>query len=388
MAVGPASIYDISATRKRFDVNKQIAQLIPDASPFAVFMMRARKKVVDSEKFYWYDEEPAPWWTTFSTEDAALAYDANQIVLDDVAHISEKDILKITETGEQLFVSAVNRQSKTVTVSRGYGSTNAATIAKGDTPHYILKLGNAMEENSLAPETRVDQPTERYNVTQEIRTPFDGSLRGEKIALRTSESERKRLRRRKALEHRLELERTMLFGELKDDQPARRRTTRGIMSFVEEGGNVYDFQGNRGLTEEEFELVCEMAFQYGSDKKLLVACPRIISQINQISAGKLTTEVGQKTYGVRIQKYLSAHGELNIVVSKTFSHGYDGMGLIVDMGHIYYRPLVGCDTKLDINLQENDRHGWLDEYWTEFGVEVHLPKAHTLIKGVARDESV
>jgi len=27
MAVGPASIYDISATRKRFDVNKQIAQL-------------------------------------------------------------------------------------------------------------------------------------------------------------------------------------------------------------------------------------------------------------------------------------------------------------------------------------------------------------------------
>ena len=319
---------------------------------------------------------------------AALAANATQIVLADVAHISAKDILKITETGEQLFVSAVNRNTKTVTVSRGYGSTKAAAIAKSDTPHYILKLGNAMEENSLAPETRVDQPTERYNVTQEIRTPFDGSLRGEKIALRTSESERKRQRRRKALEHRLELERTMLFGELKDDIPARRRTTRGIMSFVEEGGNVYDFQGNRVITEEEFELVCEMAFQYGSDKKLLVACPRIISQINQISAGKLTTEVGQRTYGVRIQKYLSAHGELNIVVSKTFSHGYDGMGLIVDMGHIYYRPLVGCDTKLDINLQENDRHGWLDEYWTEFGVEVHLPKAHTLIKGVAGRDRV
>ena len=387
MAVGPASIYDISATRKRFDVNKQIAQLIPDASPFAVFMMRARKKVVDSEKFYWYDEEPAPWWTTFSTAAAPLAANATKIVLADVAHISAKDILKITETGEQLFVSAVDRATKTVTVSREYGSTPAAVIAQSNTPHYILKLGNAMEENSLAPETRVDQPTERYNVTQEIRTPFDGSLRGEKIALRTSESERKRLRRRKALEHRLELERTMLFGELMDDVAGRRRTTRGIMSFVEEGGNVYDFQG-RGLTEEEFELVCEMAFQYGSDKKLLVACPRIISQINQISAGKLTTEVGQKTYGVRIQKYLSAHGELNIVVSKTFSHGYDGMGLIVDMGNIYYRPLVGCDTKLDINLQENDRHGWLDEYWTEFGVEVHLPKAHTLIKGVARDAIV
>ena len=58
MAVGPASIYDISATRKRFDVNKQITQLALDASPSAVVMMR-RKKVVDSEKFYWYDEEPA-----------------------------------------------------------------------------------------------------------------------------------------------------------------------------------------------------------------------------------------------------------------------------------------------------------------------------------------
>lgn len=376
MAVGPLSIYDISNQRKQFDVDKEIARLIPDVSPFTVFMMRARKKVVDSEKFFWYDEEPAPWWTQINK---VGGYDtvATNLVLDSVDHISAKDILKITRTSEQLFVTAVDRATKTVTVVRGYGETAAAAINDDD---WVLKLGNAMEENSLAPEARVDQPTEHYNVTQEIRTPFNGSLRSTKIALQTAESERQRLRRRKAIEHRLEIERTLLFGELKDDVANKRRTTRGVISFVKEGGNVYNV--GKPLTEAEFELICEMAFQYGDGPKLLVACPRIISQINQFSAGKLQTEVGQNTYGVQITTYLSAHGRLRIVESRTFEKGYDGMGVIVDMKNIYYRPLNGCDTKLDINLQENDRHGWLDEYWTEFGVEVQLAKTHTLITGV------
>ncbi len=376
MAVGPGSIYDISTQRKRFDVDKEIARLIPDASPFTVFMMRARKETVNSEKFFWYDEEPAPWWTQINN---VAGYDAvaTALVLDTVDHISVKDILKITRTSEQLFVSAVDRVTKTVTVVRGYGETAAAAITDND---WVLKLGNAMEENSLAPEARVDQPMEYYNVTQEIRTPFNGSLKSTKIALQTSESERQRMRRRKAIEHRLEIERTLLFGELKDDVSNKRRTTRGVLSFVKAGGNVYTV--GKPLTEAEFELICEMAFQYGGDRKLLVACPRIISQINQFAAGKLQVEVGAKTYGVQIMTYLSAHGRLRIVESRTFEKGYDGMGAIVDMSNIHYRPLNGCDTKLDINLQENDRHGWLDEYWTEFGVELKLAKTHTLIQNV------
>lgn len=376
MPVGPLSIYDISSQRKRFDVDKEIARLVPDVSPFTVFMMRARKQTVDSEKFFWYDEEPAPWWTQI---DNVAGYDAvtTSLKVDSVDHISVKDVIKVTRTSEQMFVSAVDRVTKTVTVVRGYGETAAAAIVDND---WVLKLGNAMEENSLAPEARVDQPTEHYNVTQEIRTPFNGSLKATKIALQTSQNERQRLRRRKGVEHRLELERTLLFGELKDDTTNKRRTTRGVISFVKEGGNVYNV--GKPLTEAEFELICEMAFQYGEGPKLLVACPRIISQINQFSAGKLKTEVGQNTYGVQITTYLSSHGRLRIVESRTFEKGYDGYGVIVDMSNIKYRPLNGCDTKLDINLQENDRHGWLDEYWTEFGVEVHLAKTHTLITGV------
>src|SRR5690606_40300328 len=86
-----------------------------------------------------------------------------------------------------------------------------------------------MEEFSSAPETKVAQPVKEYNYTQIFRRPFDQSMTSEREALRTSETERARLRRDQALEHRLDIERALLFGERKEDVANKRRMTGGLL---------------------------------------------------------------------------------------------------------------------------------------------------------------
>lgn len=192
-------------------------------------------------------------------------------------------------------------------------------------------------------------------------------------------SERVRLRRLKGLEHRLDIERIILFGEKKEDTIDKRHTTEGILSRITT--NAYDANGV--LTESEFETnFCEPLFRYGSSQKLLVASSRLLSVINQFAAGKLQVVPKEQTYGVRLTRYISAHGDLLIVKSNVLEKGYAGYGFGLDMENIKYRPLQTRDTKLRTNIQANDLDGWKDEYLTEFGVEVRLEKTHGVIYGV------
>lgn len=305
----PVLTYDIDKDRRDIDVSSDIARLIPDDSPFAVLLMRSRKKVTETAEFKWFDEEPGGWWTQINY---ASGYNnsATSLVVDDASIFASKDVVKVPRTGEVMFVTAVNTTTQTITVVRGYGVTAAAALNDND---WLVRIGNAMEEFSNAPQPKLKQPSKVTNYTQIFRTPFDESMTSASETLKTAESERTRLRRLKALEHRLDMERAFLFGEPKEDVTNKRRMTGGLLSFIQT--NVYDAGGT--LTEAEFENFCEMLFQYGSSRKLLICSPRVLSVINQFAQGKLMTEVGEDTYGVRLTRYMSSHGDLYLVKSRT-----------------------------------------------------------------------
>jgi len=119
-------------------------------------------------------------------------------------------------------------------------------------------------------------------------------------------------------------------------------------------------------------------FTYGSDEKTLFACPLLISKINSWAKGKLEIIQADKdrTYGLNIIRYLTPHGMLNIVRHPLFVQGYDGLSIALDMDNVKYRPLRGRDTTLRTNIQNNDADGRKDEYLTEAGLEIKLPKTH------------
>ena len=151
--------YDIDRERRDIDVSKDIARLLPDETPFAAILMRARKENTNTAEFVWFDEEPGGWW---AKAEAALV-DATDIVVDDASLFAQHDIIKVPRTGEVMFVTASDLDTDTITVVRGYGTTAAAAL---DADDWIMRMGNAMHEGSNAPDVKVKQPKKFVNYTQ------------------------------------------------------------------------------------------------------------------------------------------------------------------------------------------------------------------------------
>lgn len=358
----------IDRERRDLDVSKKIARYHPDATPFAVILMRARKEPTMSNYFYWYDSDLPEWWAHVDANDD-ISDSTTLIPVNDASIFRAKDVWKVPATDEVLFVEEVINTpgTKQIKVVRGYGTTTPAIIPKDAD---LMRMGNAMEEFSRAPESRIHQPTKGENYTQIFRTPFDQSMTSNMEHLKTSETERNRLRRDKAIEHRLDMERAFIFGEPKQDPNVARQTTAGVLHFIKD----QKFTSNVAFNEDVFENFCEFLFSKGSDKKLLICSHTVGAEINKFAANRIETRSGEETYGLRLKQYKSFHGDLFIVPSKTFERKYGGLVLGLDIQNIYYRPLR--DTKLRANIHNNDEDGWRDEYLTEAGIQVRLPKTH------------
>lgn len=368
---GPVVTTTIDRDRRAIDCSKTIAQLIPEADPYAVILMRARKEGTDTTEYIWYDDEPVGWWTQVNNAAGYLDTDTDIVVVDGTIY-AVHDIVKVPRTGEVMRITAVN--DKTLTVVRGYGTTAAAALVHED---WLVRMGNAMEENSNVPASKLNQPAKFSNYTQIVRTPFDESMTSAHEVKRAGGKERNRFRAKKMLDHRLDIARISLWGEKKEDLTGGkpRRMTAGINSFI----NTFRKDVGGGMTEAEWEEFLEMGFTYGSKSKLFVCSRTVGGAVNMIAQNKIITSSGEETYGIRLPKYHSFHGDVYIAVDRSLENAYSGYGFLLDMKHIKYRPLNGRDTKLHPNIQANDLDGWMDEYLTEFGMMLRQEKTHAVL---------
>jgi hypothetical protein len=372
----PVDSFRIDTDRRDLNVADRILELQPSETPFLVIGDKTSSGTAKSLEETWYDDDLAPWWTEAGSD--GLAGDTT-ITVNDGSIVKPKDLIKNTTTGEVMFVTDVSGND--LTVERAYGDetdsggTAAAAITTGDN---FMRMGNAMEENSLAPEARATQPNKFYNYVQVFRTPFSGSLEDINEPKETTEDERTRLRRRKAIEHKLDLERAYVFGERNEHISDKRRTLGGLFQFLT---NQYDTIGGN-LTESLFEETLEDAFKYGSKEKILITSPRVGSVINKFAKDNVQTRSGETYYGLRIAEYISFHGTLYVATSHMFERDYQGMGAILDMENIDIMPYGGYSTTLRENLQETDRLGWKDEYLTMATLRVRLNKTHRVMDGI------
>ena len=373
---GPVVTTTLDRDRLAIDCSKTITQLIPEADPYAVILMRARKEATDTSEFIWFDDEPVGWWTQINDADLNdAAANTATLKVKDASLFAVNDILKVPRTGEVLRVTEATAtdESQQVVVVRGYGTTAAAKLLNED---WLMRIGNAMEQNSNAPASKLNQPQKFTNYTQIVRTTFDESMTSAHEVKRVGGKERTRLRAKKLLEHRLDIARISLWGEKKEDLTGGkpRRMTAGINSFITKRKDM-----GGGMTEAEWEAFLEEGFEYGSKTKLLVCSRTVGGAINMIAQNKIVTSSGEETYGIRLPKYRSFHGDVIIAVDRSLENAYAGYGFLLDMKNIKYRPLNGRDTKLHPNIQANDVDGWVDEYLTEFGMMVRQPKTHAVL---------
>lgn len=190
-------------------------------------------------------------------------------------------------------------------------------------------------------------------------------------------------RMKKATEHKIDMARSMYFGELKQDTTGTnaKRTTKGLLSFLT--SNNYDAAG--ALTQSEFDNnISEVVFKHGSKDKILLCSARLLSVINGWALGKLEVNQDASKYGLAIFDYITPFGKYHLMNDQRLLEGaiYGGYGIVLDPENIKYCPLEGRDTRLETNIQANDEDKRTDQYITEAALEVRLPDTHAVITGV------
>ena len=375
---------NIAQARIVVDMAEKIAQLNPSEAPFVTLLKLAKKdkRTAYSPKFEWLEDDILA--NTTAVNGAVAETTATSITVDDASILRVGDIIKVPVSGECMLVTAIS--SNTLSVVRGYGSTAAAAIADDAE---VLIIGSAMPENSRSRDVRSTSETNAYNYTQIFRTPV--ALSGTEAAAKLYGGRDRAYQRHKAaIEHKRDIAMSMYFGERKLDTTGStpRRTMGGIIEFLKNGSQTQAFSSSSGgtaLTYDNFnKLVAKKVFQYGSDEKLLICGPEMITAIDSwaLAKNQLQQRDKEKTFGLHITELYTSFGKLNVMYDPLLKGTtYGGYAMALDMDNIRYVALSGRDTKLNVDIQDNDVDGVMDEYITECSIEVKLPKTHMLLTG-------
>jgi hypothetical protein len=377
-ASSPLMSGDYDLEFKDVDVESKVYELCKDASPFAVILNKMSKETTDQEAVYWYEKEPGSRWTQSRGGDTAAV---TTLKVDDATEfIAGNTVAVISSSGSVLETMRVTARdltngANTFTVAARALTGSAQTISDDQ---WILNLGDTSPENSLAPVSNNFLPTKRYNYIEEKRTVFDGSMLSQ-LGLKVGETSRQMLSGYKLIEHEQDLENTVIAGQRYEDTSTGRRYMGGILYYM--GANTYDANGI--LTESGFDTgFCEKLFKYDKRPAVLVCGSRILSAISGWAKTKLFMSDPKDTYGLQLQWYQSPHGKLLLVPSLAMDNAWSGMGLGLHMQNIKLVTYKGAKARLERNIQENDRHGFKDGYYSMPTLKYMLDKTHCKLTGV------
>jgi hypothetical protein len=371
-----ASDYDLEY--KDLDVEEKVYELCKDASPFSVILNKISKETTDQDTVYWYEKEPGSRWTQSR---GGNANSATTLAVDDASEFVEGNTVAVmSASGSVLETMRVTGRdltagSNTITIA-GRALTGSAQTISDD--QWLLNLGDTSPENSLAPKSNNRLPVQKFNYVEEKRTIYDGSTLSQ-MGLKPGESSRKQLANYKLIEHEQDLENTIIAGQRFIDADTTRRYMGGLLYFMQT--NQYNAGGI--LTESAFDTgFCEKLFKYDKRPALLVCGTRILSAICGWGKGKLFMSEPKDTYGMTLQWYQSPHGKILLVPSLAMDNVWSGMGLGLHMQNIKLVSFNGAKARLERNIQEPDRHGFKDGYYSVVTFKYMLDKTHALLTGV------
>jgi len=372
-------IENLATDQLVIDMSEDIAELDPDAGPLTVLLKKLNSEPCHSNKIEWLDSALPTLQDTINGTPAA---NATTITVDHGTRFHAGDVILIPETGYRGVVTAVSGNDLTVSViNEGSG---AATDGEN-----ILIIGNAYKEGSNKSEPRQEPDTMNYNYTQIFKTGFGISKTlmsskvygGDRLA---------RITREKEIEHLMLIDRTLWFGHRHGPNSSTDYGTMGgVMEFLENGGAKVKSVST--LTETAWNDWLRDIFEYHSSEPRYIFCSGLILQaINTWGASKLQLMPKDKTYGVTINRYLCAFGEVYLInnrrvfnaLADSSKTGYEGTAVALILDHLKLRPLEGRDTKLYTNLQDPGADRREDEFLTELSLEVRLPQTAGILTGV------
>jgi len=427
--------------RRLYDFSDRIAELSPEESPFYVYLSKMSKNPTDDSLFRFLENRSKIDWTTRTFELAADVNGASAVSegtqysfsVDTSETGSAADVnwlVKGMVFAVQVLDAAIGTAYVTVRIDSAVvdaGSSNTFTGRIVSLPHSDFStgynvlsdndkcqvIGTSFAEGSGSPDVWSKSLDDDYGYTQIFKTAAEMTNTSIATKYRGYANEWQRIWNMKLREHKVDIERAMLFGQR--NRVDGIQYTEGIVGHIVKSsaptsgdsdlsyspGTAYhrtlaegEFTYDRLLTD--FEVLFDPA-RGGSSAKLALAGLPVMSLFNKFGTASLLKETNdgatyqqynidkeyvEGSFGHKILGINTIHGDLNLVKEPLFRQFSSAYMCIVDMGQVAYRPLVGNsvnrDTHIITNVQQADEDLRKDMILTEAGLEVTLPETHCL----------
>ena len=374
------------STLVKRQVEEKVYRLLADIAPFVnltrmISHQRAakiQKKTKTNQitncsnpKFEWLEKDIG---TPVAYAQAAYAANVTDIVVDEADFFTAGDLIFVVSTGEQMLVTVVTTSTKTLTVTRGYGTVAAAAIP--DDAKLIL-LGNCFEEGSAATTPKSFITGEAYNYTQIFKDAVEITRTGKQTDHYGNVQDLQQ-QRKDVWETFLQARaRQYWFGQKRIDTSGThpKRITGGVNEFLT-GGNLQDCTGS--FTYSKFMDFAEMLFIHGGSEKTLFVDSELNKAIQMEVLSKCQYQIeGKEEYGIDITKLKVPGGTMKIILDRTlgyFVNSGEGLGFGLELDLI--EEMVMQPDTWEENVQLPGVDGKKDQILGEAGLKVRLPKRH------------
>ena len=384
MATGVRDTTNLSA--RKYDVKDVISLLDVGQYPMLAILTNAGKDPASKQgkalkkmettdpEFKWYEDEFGSREATTATGQTGKVISAAltvSVASGQGARFAVGDIIQFVAAKYTFEVTAVSTDALTLSPELG-GATGTVDLSSLT----VWIIGNANAEGGTLREIKGTTPVEKVGYTQIFRTPFGVTETSANTETLIKENDLDYQRRKKGIEHMVDIERAFWFGKKSkrtgtNGKPIR--TTAGVID------TITTYATANVDTEAEWETWLQDVFKYGNKEKYAFCSPAIITMINGFAKAKVELVQSEKTYGITILKYVSAHGTLNLIKHDLFTGvPYGNYAVAVDMEVATYRYLKNRDSKLLTDRQENDADEKIEEYLTETGLMLEQEKRHAI----------
>ena len=418
----------VFADRRLFDFSDRIADLAPEESPFFVYLSKVGKVPVSDSTFRFLEDRTKISITdrTFTTSSnlSTIAEDTTDtMTISSSGWLIKGMVVMVSSTisgmGEgtnaaTCVITGVNSATEIEVRWLRENSTSGVTIDGSSTAVNCQVIGTAYAEGSGAPDVWSQELDNDYGYTQIFKTACEMSNTARATVYKGYADEWQRIWNLKLREHKIDIERTMLFGQRA--QVGGVNYSEGIVGHIiaegaapttdttqlsySEGKAYHKSIASGSMTYDNFlsdlEVVFDPARGGGSSKLALASLP-VISLFNKLGAsgfvddsfsgsednpGRYMFNRSNGTFGHRIMKIETVHGDLTLVKEPLFRGLSSTFLALVDLDHVSYRPLIGNglnrDTSIITNVQQADEDLRKDLILTEAGLEISLPETHAL----------
>lgn len=365
------------------DISDAITRQDPNRFPYIRILESLAKKTATHWKHEWNEKRLKNFRATIKVGSGVIgSAGSTDLQTNESNLLLAGDMLRVVNSsGVSEIMRVTTKTSATVyVVARGQSGTTAlASFASADE---VIHLGNAFDEASGAPDGDAIDPTPYYNICQFMRDAVEITNQAQKVRYYNFASMEAEMLADEGKKHMENKERAILLGVRHYN--GGNRTMGGLFDTINTYGSLSDTglslsnntfdMTSKSFDEFFFDKIADPIFRYGGSKKIFTASGAVISKITTFGKAYLDKdEEASKALGLKVEKIVTAHGELMLIRHRMFDEitFLKSRALVIDPTMINMAEFE--PTALHKNIQNPDFPGVKHEYRSDCTLELRNP---------------